>query len=340
MLFPETVQLAKKVLIFLVKQEIPATPENYKVWFAYHSGRHEDLEKNVKEKISRAIPIDSELTAQLHERYFGDQDKQGIISLVENQAAIIIKEVIDNLLISRDDTSEYNRKLHQYSLALSAAIDVEDIRGIINTLISDTKQFEEANVELQYKLEHITVETENLKKQIVEYEGDLLRDPLTSLYNRRALDKKLEDLYADFKNKGSVFSVIMADINSFKQFNDQYGHIIGDNALQIVSASLEENTKGNDFVGRYGGDEFILLLPETNLDNAAIVAKKLGEAVSRKKLQIKRTGKIVASIHISLGISQMQEEDTLESVVERADEALALAKTDKAMVRVEKDLFA
>lgn len=337
-LLQQTAALAQKVFIFLVKQEIPATPENYEVWFAYHSNNNEDLEREVREKISKGIPLDRELTMQLHERYFGDQDKQRIIALVENHAVIIMKEVIDSMLISVHDSSEYNKKLQQYSLTLKQATDIESVKYIINTLISDTKEFEESNVKLRHKLEHITAEAENLKKQLEQHKQDLLKDPLTGLNNRRALSNKLEELHADFKKNGSIYSAIMTDINLFKKFNDQYGHIIGDNALQIVSTTLKENTKGKDFVGRFGGDEFILLLPETTLYSATILAGNLGRSVSEKKLKLKSTGKTLEKVSISLGVAQIKEGDLLESVVERADAALNLAKTSNAMVKSEKDI--
>ena len=198
---------------------------------------------------------------------------------------------------------------------------------------------EASNVSLQNKLEIITVEAENLKKQIEQNDRDLLKDPLTGLFNRRALSMKLKELYNDFKKNRSVFSIIMADINLFKLFNDQYGHTVGDEALQIVGATLEENTKGKDFVGRYGGDEFILLLPMTTLYSALILADSLGKAVSKRKLKLKSTGKSIEKLTICLGVSQIHEGDTAESVIERADAALALAKKTKVdHVKSEKDL--
>jgi diguanylate cyclase (GGDEF) domain len=240
-----------------------------------------------------------------------------------------VKDIIINALSSLHDTSEYNTKLSQYSLALSKVNEIEEVQKIINDIIIDTKKMEESNIDLQNKLEIITAEAEKLKKQIEQNKRDLLKDPLTGLFNRRALSKKLKELSKEFKKNQSIFSVIMTDINLFKQFNDQYGHVLGDEALQIVSAVLEENTKGKDFVGRYGGDEFILLLPMTTLDSASILAENLEKAVSQKKLKLKSTGESLEKLTICLGVSQIHEGDTTESVIERADAALNLAKKTK-----------
>lgn len=337
--FQKTALIAQKVIAFMVKEEIPVTPENYKVWFEYHTGNNAELERDVKQKKSSGTLLNTELTRDLYAKYFQDADKRRIISLIESNAIKILKDIIINILSSLHDTSEYNKKLGQYSQSLSKVNGIEEVRQIINDIIVDTKKVEESNAVLQNKLENITVEAENLKKQVEQNERDLLKDPLTGLFNRRALSKKLTELYDEFKKNQSIFSVIMTDVNMFKQFNDQYGHKIGDQALQIVSATLEENTKGKDFVGRYGGDEFILLLPMTTLYSASILADNLGKAVSKRNLKLKSTGKSMEKLAISMGVSQIHEGDTAESVIERADAALALAKKAKDdRIKSEKDL--
>ena len=324
----------------MVKREIPITPENYKVWFEYHIGNNEDLERDIKEKKNKGILLNSELTRDLYDKYFRDDDGGRIISLIENNVIKIVKEIMVDILSSLHDTSEYTKKLGRYSRSLSNVTEIEEVKQIITDMITDTQKVEESNAKLQQKLEITTVEAEKLKKQIEESNEDLFKDPLTGLFNRRALSKRLKELCNDFNGNRSIFSVIMSDINLFKQFNDQYGHIVGDEALQIVGATLEENTKGKDFVGRYGGDEFILLLPMTTLYSASILADNLHKAVSKRKLKLKNTGESIENLSLCLGVSQAREGDTPESVVKRADAALILAKKAKnCHVKSEKDLM-
>jgi diguanylate cyclase len=338
--FKNTAVIAQQVFAFMVKREIPITPENYKVWFEYHIGDNEELERDVRTKKNRGTLLNTELTRDLYDKHFRGADRGRIISLMENNAVRIMKDLIMNVLSNLHDTSEYNEKLGRYVHSLEKVDEIDEVKRIISDIIIDTKKLEESNTELQSRIELITVEAENLKKQIEQNDRDLLKDPLTGLFNRRALTKKLAELYNEFTRDRSIFSVIMTDVNSFKQFNDQYGHMIGDEALQIVSATLEENTKGKDFVGRYGGDEFIILLPMTTLYSASILADNLGRAVSRRKLTVRKTGKSIEKLTICLGVSQIREGDTTESVIERADAALALAKKTKTdRVKSEKDLL-
>jgi diguanylate cyclase len=337
--FRHTALIARNVFAFMAKREIPITPENYKVWFEYHTGTSEDLERAVAEKKNSGTLLNTELTRDLYDKYFRDADRGKIASLIEKNAVRIMKHIIISVLSNLHDASEYNKKLSQYSLALRKVNEIDEVKQIIGDIISDTKKMEESNVALHNKLETMTVEAENLKKQIDQNNQDLLKDPLTGLFNRRALSKRIEELHNDFKRDRSIFSVMMIDINLFKQFNDHYGHIVGDEALQIVSATLEENTKGKDFLGRYGGDEFILLLPMTTLYSALILADNLAKAVSKRRLKLKSTGQSLEKLTICLGVSQIHEGDIIESVIERADAALNLAKKTKHdHVKSEKDL--
>ena len=131
----------------------------------------------------------------------------------------------------------------------------------------------------------------------------------------------------------------MLDIDFFKKFNDQYGHQIGDEVLGIVGSNLKKNLKGKDFSARDGGEEFIILLLNTPLDNACVVANQIREEISKKRLKIKKTGQTIGNITISMGVSEISERDTIMSVVERADAALYLSKdSGRNNVKSEKDL--
>jgi len=141
-------------------------------------------------------------------------------------------------------------------------------------------------------------------------------DYLTKLYNRRAFGEISESLFHLAKRENEKFSIVILDIDDFKKINDTYGHKAGDDVLVILSNTLKEMSRESDVVCRYGGEEFILLLPKTDVKGAYFIAQKIKNAVEKLHFTV------------SLGVSEVNlENDTdVETVIKRADDALYESK--------------
>ena len=146
-------------------------------------------------------------------------------------------------------------------------------------------------------------------------------DKLTGLYNRLKLDEVLTMRIEEFKRYKTEFSILLLDIDDFKKINDTYGHDVGDYVLKTVAKTLKENTRTTDVVGRWGGEEFIIVCENTNLDGSKTLAEHLRDIVYKTNFEK------VGNITISLGIAQFKENDTISSVFKRADNRLYIAKT-------------
>jgi diguanylate cyclase len=118
----------------------------------------------------------------------------------------------------------------------------------------------------------------------------------------------------------------MFDIDHFKSFNDSYGHLTGDQVLRLVAQSLKQTIKGQDITARYGGEEFAVVLPNTGLRQALMVADHIRRAVMAKELKKKSTGEILGRVTISAGVSILKPGDDTDSLIERADACLYAAK--------------
>ena len=127
-------------------------------------------------------------------------------------------------------------------------------------------------------------------------------------------------------NKQSL-GAIMLDIDYFKQYNDEHGHLAGDYALQIISNTIIQNTRPEDFVTRYGGEEFFLLLPNQDTGATTQIAERLKTAVSNSPIK-QRDGKQLPNLTISIGIAEMQPEQSPNSLIEASDKALYRAKNN------------
>jgi diguanylate cyclase (GGDEF)-like protein/PAS domain S-box-containing protein len=156
-----------------------------------------------------------------------------------------------------------------------------------------------------------------------ELKKSALVDTLTDMPNRRYFEMKLNSCLEEFKSPGPSFGVIFGDIDSFKHINDTYGHLVGDDILKMVARTLSGNIRAVDFVARWGGEEFVILITHISGENLKTIAEKLRILVEgsfillhEKRLQVT----------ISMGVTGVTAEDTAESILKRADDLMYRAK--------------
>jgi two-component system cell cycle response regulator len=154
-----------------------------------------------------------------------------------------------------------------------------------------------------------------------------LADPLTELSNRRAMEWELPRQIQNARSYSTPLSLIMLDVDYFKSVNDNYGHQVGDRVLQLLAARLQHNLRLQDTLFRYGGEEFVIALSQTNFQEAKNVATRLKCLVSDQPFNI--DGTLALQITISLGLGFLNAEDDIkgETLLRRADENLLRAKT-------------
>lgn len=148
-------------------------------------------------------------------------------------------------------------------------------------------------------------------------------DPLTGLMNRRAMLEQLEYQAARFQRNGTPFTLILADLDHFKSINDTYGHDAGDQALIEIAEQLKKGLRSQDLVARWGGEEFLILLPDTDLEGGLVAAEDLRECISAHALTLERE---TLRLTLSLGVSAYCAEQPLNACIKAADTALYQAK--------------
>ena len=163
---------------------------------------------------------------------------------------------------------------------------------------------------------------EELTRQNDRLEELVFFDELTGLRNRRAVLHELEMLLAAARRHGHLLSVLMLDVDRFKPINDEHGHRAGDEVLRAVGKRLNERLRREDLAGRLGGDELLVVLPETDASGAAIAADAIRQAINERPV---RTSAGPIDVTVSIGIAQWQDED-VSRLLEEADRALYAAK--------------
>ncbi len=139
-------------------------------------------------------------------------------------------------------------------------------------------------------------------------------------------DAALAKGIAEATEKNEPLSLLMADIDHFKSFNDQYGHLTGDQVLRLVALAVKQNVKGRDVAARYGGEEFIIALPNTALQSAITVADHIRRAVMTKELMRRSNGERLGRVTISIGAAMLRPGESAQLLIERADKCLYVAK--------------
>ena len=153
-------------------------------------------------------------------------------------------------------------------------------------------------------------------------------DPLTGIYNRRWLNtmfKRALERRNRSADGGSNIFLLMIDIDHFKQYNDTYGHLAGDQCLRMVASTLRDNMRPTDLLARYGGEEFSILLTGSDGDNSVSMAERLRVAVSCREIKDRR-GATLPSVTISIGVAEYRKDEALEDLIESADRCLYQAK--------------
>ena len=168
-----------------------------------------------------------------------------------------------------------------FSVSASPIIDERGQRRGVLTSFENVTLLEHKRRELSVLVEHLRVSSNVLKQQNRELERLATRDPLTDLLTRRPFFERLDDEWRSATRHGHALSVVMVDVDHFKSINDRWGHAVGDEVLRHVAASLRETARETDVVCRYGGEEFVVLMPHTDLAEAALGAERFRLAIEK-----------------------------------------------------------
>lgn len=246
----------------------------------------------------------------------------------------------DGVLISNDDrqqliglmqelgswASVYNGNVSDYQSQLgrlSSAIEATGTSSASEVrVVGLLKQIMDTNSHLKTRLDAAEQQLEKQTRQIASYLTEARTDGLTGLFNRRALDQRLEEMFIAYRNGGRSFVIALIDIDKFKSINDNHGHQAGDQVLKQLASVLRTRLDGAILVARFGGEEFAAIL-DGPLSMAAATMNELRRQVADYPMQ---AGATTLEVTISVGLSEPREDLIVAPVLRRADEALYAAK--------------
>lgn len=217
------------------------------------------------------------------------------------------------------NVTEYQNKLGELSNAVSQEKTTAKSENRVVLLL---KQIMESNGELQSRLDAAERQLEKQTKQIESYLTEARTDGLTGLFNRRAFDQRLDELFTQFRKGGRSFVLVMVDIDHFKSINDNYGHQVGDEVLQSLARTLNGQLDDALIVARFGGEEFVAIMNGP----LVVAASRMNEIRKLIADQRHEVGHVQLQVTISVGLSEPRDDIVIGPIVRRADESLYAAK--------------
>ncbi len=326
-------ELALRAVDFLLEHQVPPIPLSYGVAYEYLSGGSPDLCKTLDEYLQSGRTIDAFVLRDLHERHLA-VDRSTPLSSMGNDLQLLLGELTHNIEEAGRGAEEFGLALDNTLGHLGSEHDAHSLREIASGMLAATQKARQRNEHLQERLQLTMAESERLKVELERHRREALIDPLTGLWNRRAMDSELDELMA--VEPDAPLSVLMLDIDHFKRINDTHGHALGDAVLRHVAEAIRKCLRGNDQAVRYGGEEFLVLLPRTSLVEAAQVAESIRARVAALRLRRRSDNLVLEPFTVSLGVASRKPGDTRDTLLRRTDRALYRSK-DNGRNRVSLD---
>jgi len=303
-----------------------ATPRNFEIWYNYATGFNPALNQLINQTLEQKGKLSDADLEEIYTTYIAASQASDRIDTVNSRMLDEIKQVLVTIDAAAGSATNYSASLADATAKLDRASDGEALRAVVERIVRGAKEMEINNKKLEARLSASKQEIEQLQENLQAVRTESLTDPLTTLSNRKFFDQALAKAMAEAKESNQPLSLLMADIDHFKSFNDKFGHLTGDQVLRLVALSVKQNVKGQDVAARYGGEEFVVALPNTALQSAITVADHVRRAVMTKELMKRSSGERLGRVTISIGAAVLRPHDTAQSLIERADMCLYAAK--------------
>ena len=323
---PASIDYAERALEHIRRHNLSADPSSYAVWYAYVRGQKPALAHDIDSLLaSKGNLFDSDID-KVRQQHLSDLDAVARLTTVGDKLGDEVEQIVGMIEAAIGIAGNAEQDLTDAGHKLAAAIDRDTLRGIIGAVLSTTKDVQQENSRLGHRLKQSHEQISDLQEHLTAIRSQALTDPLTGLANRRHFDEQLEGALIVARKDGSALSLLLADIDHFKRFNDTHGHLLGDQVLRLVASVLIQNTKGQDLTARYGGEEFAVILPNTHLREAVAVAENLRRAIASREVIKRTTGEHLGRITLSIGVTQRHASESAQALIEAADTCLYAAK--------------
>jgi diguanylate cyclase len=322
--FEYATAMADRARELMVRHSVAPTADNFSVWFQYALGTDPELNQTIDIIISNKKTFDKRINwglVQALKKLHGRDET--VSSIVTDRLQNVLGKATSYLAKAASDHQEHVQRLGGVASQIESGFDP---MLIIGDLTSELSRAALRATALEMQFVSTSKELDQVRGSLKVAEKSSRTDVLTGLANRRAFEEFLRVAQLRAMEHGELLSMMLIDLDHFKQFNDTFGHQLGDHVLRLIGGVLAKGVRQNDFVGRYGGEELVAVLPGTDLAVCMATAERIRTAIAQRQIVRRATGEVLAKVTVSIGIAQFVPGETVAKLFERCDRALYLAK--------------
>lgn len=323
----QSIDIIERIRILMDEGGIAPTPSNYEFWYRYVTGADLELVEAVDAVRRAAGRVGPRAVENIRRELYGGAGR-GTIGRLLDDTQRQIERMEGYVGQSELDARGYREQLDDGQQKLVANATLEKQRAMLAEMVRATNAMMEKTKLLEMELASSSSQISNLKADLEIARSESRTDPLTGLSNRKACADYLDAHVLRAHSEMRVLCLVFLDIDHFKRFNDSFGHRMGDEVLRLVAISLEKFFHGIGFPARWGGEEFVIVVPGKGVAEVAEIAEKFRAFIGSRTVRAKQSHRDVGRITLSLGVAQLEREETPQGLIDRADRMLYQAKAD------------
>jgi len=302
-------------------------PAAYSVWYEYLAGLNQPLNAELDKRLQEPDKLAPPDIDQLYQQFVSGREQREAAK-IQNGLSELLGKLAGVAAATGQGTADYARALEECERELASIGDAEGLQRVLKSLVQSTAAAHDAAEKVQTELQSSRAELQQLRDSVGNLQSEAQSDPLTGLHNRRGFERTVAELYGEGGDGLGKCALLMADIDHFKKVNDSYGHLIGDQVIKAAAQVLKSAIKGRDIVARFGGEEFVVLLPDTPAQGALALAEQIRTAFGKLRIRRQGSDELIAQVSISIGVATPLADESVEHAIDRADQALYRAKNE------------